>query len=280
MKMKATITLTLLSLQTHCVFAQCAGVEGLFRESVLGKRSIQRDSNMCYAFSLSHAFRILTNEFINPLDIAYQFQRYKNPVRKVQYYDMAIGADLEFYDDSFVETLLAWGFCKKELSSEQQKLLSTDDIRDGALKENKSYLSYFNELIESVGKQCQEDRLFTRRVRPLFMPIRDSVGRKVVTPEDGVKAINTFLKRRVPVVFNTSLKVLGKSSGNHSMLIVGSRQQGDSCSYEVLDSLPKSFCAGLSEKYVQEKNCSEGRYWIKEEDLKTHIISLIGFRVR
>lgn len=278
--MNFPLAVILLSVMSFSIMGECEDIDSLFDEKVHGERSIQRDSNMCYAFSLSHAFRILSNDFINPLDIAYQFQRYKNPARKVQYYDMAIGADLEFYDDSFIETLLAWGFCSKELSPLQKKLLSNQDIKNEAQRTNRNYLSYFNELIDTVGKDCREDRLFTKGVRPLFMPIRDFNGRKVITSDNGIKAINNLLKRRTPVVLNTSLKILGRNTGNHSMLIVGSRKSNDSCSYEILDSLSKDFCESIKKEDVIAKDCSTGHYWISEESLKEHIISVIGFRVR
>ncbi len=267
-------------LSPRFVFADCDNVESLFKIKEHGERSIQQSSNMCYAFSVSHALRTLTDRFINPIDIAYQFQRYKNPARKVQYYDMAIGADIEFYDDSFIESLMVWGLCTKDLSSTQKRLLSTVDIKEEAKKQDKTYLSYFNELIEGIANDCHKDRFYSRGIRPLFMPIKDSYGRKVMTSDNGINAINLLLKKKTPVVLNSSLKIVGKTMGNHSMLIIGSRKEGHSCSYEVLDSLPKSFCESISEDDVAGKNCNEGRYWIKEARLREHMISLIGFRVR
>ncbi len=277
--MKKTFIFLLSYIYSAQVLSDCTNIESLYDVKKIGKREIQLNSNMCYAFALSHALRIISEKYINPIDIAYQFQRFKNPGRNIQFYDMSVGAELEFYDDSFVDTLMAWGYCTKSLSVENELLLDVDKIKQSAKEQNKNYLTLFNELIAMTENQCRDDRFRLNGVRPLFMPVRDEFGRREIDSSKVISAIDTLLKRKTPIVLNTSLKLLGKNSGNHSLLITGSRKKEGRCEYHLLDSLPEAFCESIDSS-VQEKNCESGEYWVSAESLETHMISIIGFRKR
>ncbi len=270
----------------------CTRVGPLFDQSKHGKRHIQYDTSMCYAFSLSHVLAIITGKSINPLDVVYQFKKYTSRGGRISPHEFRFGARPKDYTDKFVSVLLARGLCSDQIDPAIGKLLKRDNIIQEAVKlrcdqkelkytELGAITEVYRKMVEGLAGSCKSERLFIHGLRPLYLGFQ-SPSEVNIDPEGALRAVDKFLGRGSPLVLNTSNKLFGENNGGyHAIALIGRRRNRKTgiCEYLLLDSSPPSECQGHVAEEI-EKDCERGEYWVSREFIKKYGSSLIGFRFR
>lgn len=269
----------------------CSDIHSLYE----GERRVQYDSNMCYAFSLSHALEVMTKKYVNPLDIAYRYKKLTGLGYRVNTIDFQRGASPRSYDAKFVQTLLAQGLCQEKVPSDIFQILQSKELKNKAAAKAKNPFhelskmdqfrlihGLYKDLIDQTSKTCREKKLYyPSGIRPVSMGFRKPSVVEVA-PEDAVNAIDRLLQQGTPVVLNIKNTMLDeRAKGYHSLTIIGRRKKAESgqCEYLLLDSSPPEVCKE-STSAVSSKDCINGRLWVSRDRVKKHGISMIGFRVR
>ncbi|MCF8059237.1 MAG: hypothetical protein K9K67_08075 [Bacteriovoracaceae bacterium] len=270
----------------------CDEVLPLYNPAVDGERRVQGDSNMCYAFSISHALSAITGQYVNPLDVAYQFKELTGRGHGINTLDFQLGANPNFYNAQFFNTLLARGLCTEEIPEDVAQLLKTDElILELSTRMNKPFIDlspieqfrtineFYRDFIDNIEIQCsQKERLYPSGVKPIGM----NFSSENMTPTNAIIGLDRLLERGSPIILNIKNSLLNDhSTGLHSLVVIGRRShpQTQACEYLLLDSSPREVCE-RSTNSVLEKDCEKGELWVSRERILKHGISLIGFRIR
>jgi len=152
-----------------CFSFSCEEVESLYDSSITGQRRVQHDSNMCYAFSISHALSAITGSYVNPIDIAYQFKKHTGNGHAINTVDFQLGANPNLYNDDFVRLLISQGLCKTVVSNDSLDLLRNEDISDkitemtncsygdlSGIEQFRVIQQIYQSLIEDTENSCSE----------------------------------------------------------------------------------------------------------------------------
>lgn len=271
----------------------CSEIENLYDSEILGKRQVQYDSQMCYAFSIAHALSIVTQQRVNPYHVALEFKTMTGNPLFFNELDFLLGARPSDYNSNFIHRLTGAGVCTQDLDQEIERLFKKENFDSALAKKRQAYLSskrvddndllrvdlflsrkIVNTVVNEINLTCRENRYYISRLRAIDFSISDEVELDELST-----FIDHFLSRENPVIFNTSNKIFNQEAqGYHSMTLVGRRFNDTKreCEYLVLDSSIDKNCSSYGED--AKLDCENGLYWFGISDLFDNGISLIGLR--